>query len=247
MSENFLGKKVLICGAGRGIGKAISIAMSNKGARVFALSRTSSHLEKLADEHPGIQTICADLADWDDTRKKVDELDAMDYLVNNAAAIDTGTFMTMKKEDVDRVCDVNIKSLINVSQVIASKMIGRGVGGSIVNVSSLAAQRVFPHGALYGPSKAAVDLLTKTMAAELGPHKIRVNAVSPTITMTEDMQKAMGGASGEAVKSYLDKHPLGRYAEMEDIVRAVLYLLGEQSSYITGVVLPVDGGYLAAN
>ncbi|XP_047613544.1 L-xylulose reductase isoform X2 [Phacochoerus africanus] len=128
-------------------------------------------------------------------------------------------------------------------QVVARGLIARGAPGSIVNVSSQASQRALPNHSVYCSTKGALDMLTKMMALELGPHKIRVNAVNPTVVMT-----SMGRANWsnpQKAKAMLDRIPLGRFAEVEHVVDAILFLLSDRSSMTTGSTLPVDGGCLA--
>ncbi|MBN3280165.1 DER reductase, partial [Polyodon spathula] len=130
-----------------------------------------------------------------------------------------------------------------LEQIVARGMRSRGSGGSIVNVSSQASQCALQDHAVYCATKGALDMLTKVMALELGPHKIRVNSVNPTVVMT-----AMGRISwSDPMKAgpMMSRIPLGKFAEVEDVVNAILFLLSEQSAMITGATLPVDGGFLA--
>lgn len=122
-------------------------------------------------------------------------------------------------------------------------MIARGVPGAIVNVSSQASQRALPNHSVYCSTKGALDMLTKVMALELGPHKIRVNTVNPTVVMTP-MGKSNWSDPHKA-KVMLDRIPLGKFAEVENVVDAILFLLSDRSGMTTGSTLPVDGGFLA--
>ncbi|CAI8054184.1 L-xylulose reductase [Geodia barretti] len=137
---------------------------------------------------------------------------------------------------------VNLKAPVFLSQYVARGMVERGDGGAIVNVSSVASSVALTDHLAYCTSKAGMDMATKVMALELGPHKIRVNAVNPTVVMT-DMGKM---AWSDPVKSSnaMTQIPLGRFAEEADVVNAIVFLLSDQSSMLSGVTLPVDGGRL---
>ncbi|XP_046606350.1 L-xylulose reductase-like isoform X3 [Neodiprion virginianus] len=194
-------------------------------------------------EDPKIEIITADLADWESTRAAIEGAGRIDLLVNNAAAARLDRFLDVKPDDVDMLFNVNLKSVINVSQVAAKSMIATGNGGSIVNISSQASQAALKDHAVYCATKAALDQLTRVMALELGPHNIRVNAVNPTVVMT-DMGR-VGWNDPEKAASMTSKIPLGRFAEVDEVVDAVVYLLSNRSSMINGVTLPIDGGFLA--
>nr|KAF6295447.1 dicarbonyl and L-xylulose reductase [Myotis myotis] len=128
-------------------------------------------------------------------------------------------------------------------QIVARGLIARGARGAIVNVSSQASQRALTNHSVYCATKGAMDMLTKVMALELGPHKIRVNTVNPTVVMTP-MGKANWSDPLKA-KAMLDRIPLGRFAEVQNVVDVILFLLSDQSSMTTGSAVPVDGGFLA--
>lgn len=243
MNINFERKRILVTGAGQGIGKELAVRLSSHGGQVIALSKTKTNLEKLYAEDPRIQTVCVDLADWDATRKAVEKVLPIDLLVNNAAVARLNPFLDITQEDFDLTFTVNVKSMLNVSQVVAKNMIERKVAGSIVNLSSQASQAALKDHTVYCASKGAVDMLSKTMALELGPYNIRVNTVNPTVIMTE-MGK-IGWSEPEKAQTMLSKIPLGRFGEVSEVVDAVAYLLSDRSSMINGVTLPVDGGFLA--
>jgi len=184
-SYQFEGKRALVTGASRGIGKAIAIALSQSGAETYALSKTKEHLDTLIAECPSILPVCVDLSDWAETRKAVESLPPIDLLVNNAGVAKLMSFLNVQQEDIDTCFDVNVKAVINISQVVAESLISRGCPGSIVNISSQSSVRAGPDRTVYSASKGALDMITKVMALELGPHKIRVNSVNPTVVMTD--------------------------------------------------------------
>ncbi|XP_046389464.1 L-xylulose reductase [Ischnura elegans] len=243
METNFTGKRALVTGAGQGIGRETAKKLAECGAKVVALSRTREHLDSLAAENPSIDVICVDLADWEETRKCVMSLGDVDLLVNNAAVALLEPFLSIEPKNIDRSFDVNVKAVINVSQIIAKGMISRKTGGSIVNISSQASQAALQDHSVYCATKGALDMLSKVMALELGPHKIRVNCVNPTVVMTA-MGK-IGWSNPEKANPMLKKIPLGRFAEVHEVVDAILFLLSDKADMITGITLPVDGGFLA--
>jgi len=136
--------------------------------------------------------------------------------------------------------NINVKSIINVSQVVAKSLIARGSPGSIVNVSSQAAVIALDSHTIYCASKGALDQLTRTMTLELGPQKIRVNSVNPTVVLTEMSLHWDTNPLGAVMKKRI---PLGRFAEVSEIVSPVLFLLSDAASMISGASLMVDGGY----
>ncbi|KAK9299362.1 hypothetical protein QLX08_007602 [Tetragonisca angustula] len=243
MNISFEGKRILVTGAGQGIGKELALRLSNYGGQVVALSKTKRNLEELHAVDPRIQVVCVDLNDWHATRNAVESVLPIDLLVNNAGVARLNSFLDVTEQDIDVTFAVNVKSMLNVSQVVARSLIERKSGGSIVNLSSQASQAALMDHTVYCASKGAVDMLSKTMALELGPHNIRVNTVNPTVIMTE-MGK-IGWSDPNKARTMLSKIPLGRFGEVSEVVDAVVYLLSDRSSMINGATLPVDGGFLA--
>ncbi|KAI8435937.1 hypothetical protein MSG28_004105 [Choristoneura fumiferana] len=243
MEIAFKGKRILVTGAGQGIGRGIAIELWRAGANIVAVSRTKSHLETLHGEYPSIDIVELDIADWDKTRQVIDSLGPFDALVNNAAVAICEPFLECSPNDFDRTFDINVKAVLNISQVVAKKMIEKNIHGSIVNISSQASKAALKDHAIYSASKAALDALTRAMALELGPKGIRVNAVNPTVIMTE-MAK-VGWSDPARANEMKAKIPLGRFGEVSEVVNAVVFLLSDRSSMISGVELPIDGGFLA--
>nr|CAD7200365.1 unnamed protein product [Timema douglasi] len=224
--------------SGTGIGRDLVKRLLKYGAEVVAISRTKKHLDSLEEEvkTTKLKTINADLSDWNMARRAAQEAGPIDCLVNNAATAILEPFFDIKPESIDDSFNLNVKSIINVSQVIAKGMVDRKNGGSIVN-AALADHTV------YCGTKGAVDMLTRTMALELGPHNIRVNSVNPTVVMTA-MGK-LGWSTAEKADPMLAKIPLGRFAEVHEVVDAIVFLLSDKASMVSGISLPVDGGFLA--
>uniref|UniRef100_A0A452IC51 Uncharacterized protein n=1 Tax=Gopherus agassizii TaxID=38772 RepID=A0A452IC51_9SAUR len=192
----------------------------------------------------GIETLCVDLGDWDATEAALSKVGAIDLLVNNAAVAVLQPFLEVTKEAFDRSFDVNLRAVFHVSQIISQQMIARGVQGAIVNISSQASQRALQDHAVYCSTKSALDMLTKVMALELGPHKIRVNSVNPTVVMT-DMGR-INWSEPQKAAAMISRIPLQKFAEVDDVVNSILFLLSDKSAMTTGVSLPVDGGFLVS-
>lgn len=243
MNISFEEKRILVTGAGQGIGRELALRLVKYKGQVFALSKTKKHLDTLVTADPRIQSICVNLCDWDATRKAVQSVLPIDLLVNNAAFACLSSFLDATPAAFDQTFDVNVKAVLNVSQVVARSMIERKNGGSIVNISSQAGQAALKDHAVYCSSKGALDMLSKVMALELGPHNIRVNCVSPTVVMTE-MGK-LGWSDPQKAQSMISKIPLGRFADVDEVIDPVIYLLSDRSSMINGTCLPIDGGFLA--
>ncbi|XP_078349045.1 L-xylulose reductase-like [Oculina patagonica] len=243
MDINFKGKRALVTGAGKGIGRSTAKMLAECGAEVIALSRTQADLDSLKEEVPAIQTVCLDLSDVEAATKIIEGLGDIHLLVNNAGVAILAPFEEIKLKDFDKIFSINVKAPLFIAQVVAKKIIASGSGGAIVNVSSQASMMALKDHTLYCSTKAAMDMFTKSLALELGPHKIRVNAVNPTVVMT-DMGR-LGWSDPAKAKPMLDRIPLGRFAEVEDVVHAIVYLLSDKASMVTGTMLPVDGGCLA--
>ena len=242
MHIRFDGKRALVTGAGKGIGRDIAMLLAACGAQVVAVGRTADDLDSLAQE-TGAETIVAELADPVAAREAAERAGPIDLLVNNAGITILQPFLDATIEAFDAIMAVNVRAIMVVSQVVARGMIARGQGGAIVNLSSQASQVALADHAAYCASKGALDQLTRVMALELGPHQIRVNAVNPTVTLTPMGALAWGDpAKGEPMKA---KIPLGRFAFPRDVAHAVAYLLSDRADMIHGVMLPIDGGFLA--
>ncbi|XP_077979413.1 L-xylulose reductase-like [Glandiceps talaboti] len=244
MEIRFDGKRALVTGAGKGIGREVAKLLVKCGAETYALSRTQSDLDSLKQEVPQMHIAAVDLSDWDETKTVVESIGPIDLLVNNAGTNITQPFLEVTKEAFETIININLRSYIQVAQIIARTMVAKGTGGAIVNISTQASIIGFHNHLSYGASKAGVDSITKTMALELGPHKIRVNAVNPTVVLTELGKKTWSDPAKGA--PMLSRIPLQRFAEVEDVVNAVVYLLSDKADMITGNLLPIDGGFLSS-
>lgn len=242
--SKFSGRRALVTGAGAGIGRGVALKLVQMGAEVFALSKTAPNLNSLKEECPSITTITVDVTDWEATREAVKKITPIHMVVNNAGTNILLPFLEATPESFDLMFNLNVKAVMNISQIVASDLINRQLKGSIVNISSQSGQRALKNHAVYCSTKGALDMMAKVMALELGPKGIRVNNVSPTVVMTELGREAWSDPVKKNIM--LSRIPQGRFAEVEDVVNAVVYLLSDESDMVNGHMLPVDGGFLAA-
>ena len=242
MTIRFDGQRVLVTGAGKGIGRAIAHALADAGATVIALSRSAADLARLREEI-ACETIACDLSDTAAARAAAERAGSVDLLVNNAGISVPQSLLDTTAEAFDRTMAVNVRAALLVSQVVARDWIARRHPGAIVNLSSQASQAALADHASYCASKGALDALTRVMALELGPHGIRVNALNPTVTLTPMGEMAWSDPAKSG--PMLAKIPLGRFARPEDIADAVVFLLSGRATMISGACVPVDGGFLA--
>lgn len=242
MECSLKGKTIVVTGAGQGIGNELCRTLYQLGAKVIAVSRSPGPLEALKQDCPKIEIIQVDLSDWNATRSALGVLGKVDGLVNNAAIAIIKPFLELTEADFDSTFNVNVKAAFNVAQVLVPKM---EAGASIVNVSSLAGLKAIHGHCAYSMSKAAIDGLTQNLALELGPRKIRVNSVNPTVILTRmGRDNWSDPAKADPLKA---KIPLGRFGEVHEVVEPIIYLLSDRSSFINGHSLPIEGGFLAGN
>ena len=242
----FENRVAVVTGAGRGIGHAIAVRLAKEGARVASVSRTEANAEKTASEINAFRTDAAkayavDVADQAAVQKAAAEIfetfGRVDILVNNAGVTRDGLSMRMSMDDWDTVLNTNLKGAFNFTQAVMRPMIKQR-SGRIINISSIAGLTGNAGQANYAASKAGLIGLTKTLARELASRGITVNAVAPGLIET-DMTTVL---SEEIRQAILQKVPLGKLGEPEDIAGAVAYLASAEAKYITGQVLTVDGG-----
>jgi L-xylulose reductase len=233
------GKRVLVTGAGKGIGFATAIMLARRGATVIALTRSADDLAKLANEIACVP-IAVDVADLPAVRPAVESALPVDMLVNCAGTTVLLPFLDTDPGEFDRVLSVNTKAPMVIAQIVARDWLQRGHRGAIVNVSSDAAFRAVADHTAYCASKAALDAITRVMALELGPSGVRVNSVNPTVTMTP--MGRLAWSDPEKAGPVKARIPLGRFAEPDEIAEAILFLLSDEASMINGVSLAADGG-----
>jgi len=240
----------IVTGAGQGIGRAIALTLAREGATVVVNDIDLEKAEKVAEEigAQGGQAlpVQADVSKAKDVdilvKKTLDSYKRVDILVNNAGVAKMTRLLELTEAEWDRTMNINIKGQFLCSKAVIAQMI-KQKRGKIVNIASLAAHIGAPGLAAYGASKGGVVQLTKALAVELGKYNIMVNAVSPGLTMTELIKSAVKDRP-DFIEG-MDRIPLRRAAEPEDIANAVLFLASSESDYITGQVLIVDGGLMA--
>ena len=245
MSDNFKdfeNKSAIITGAGKGIGRATAIEMANRGAKVIAMARTQSDLDSLKADID-CKTITVDLSDNEAARAAMKKAGTSDYLINNAGTNVPASLLEMTEEGYETVMGINLRAVLICSQEFARARVACGGGGAILNVTSIAGHRGFKEHICYAASKAGLEGATRVMAAELGEYGIRVNAVAPTITMTD--LAALAWSEPAKSEPMMVRHPIGRFAEVEDVATTIVMLLSDNASMVTGTVLPIDGGFLA--
>ncbi|WP_018132888.1 3-oxoacyl-[acyl-carrier-protein] reductase [Effusibacillus pohliae] len=240
------GKVALVTGASRGIGRAIALALAERGAKVvvnYAGNQAAAEevVARIRDRGGEAVAVQGDVANREAAEKMVDTATGtfgrLDILVNNAGITRDNLLIRMKEEDWDAVIDTNLKGVFNCTKAAAKVMMKQRYG-RIINVTSVVALMGNPGQANYVAAKSGVIGLTKSNARELASRNITVNAVAPGYIQTD-----MTDVLNDEVKQSLQKQiPLGRLGEPEDVAKAVLFLASDDASYITGQVLTVDGG-----
>lgn len=252
-------KVAIVTGAASGIGRATAELFAREGARVVVAdinagggTDTVKAITSLGGEALFVQT---DISKYGEVEKMVEATmlayQGLDILVNNAAILAFGTILKTKEEDWDRLMAVNLKGVYLCSKLAAPRIIERG-GGVIINVASIGGLVGGPALAAYNASKGGVVLLTKNMAIDLAPYNIRVNCLCPgTVLTSMASQIFVTRAKGDVDKvqsmkeAGLRGYPLKRYGKPEEMAQAILFLASEESAFMTGTSLVVDGGYTA--
>jgi NAD(P)-dependent dehydrogenase (short-subunit alcohol dehydrogenase family) len=236
-------KKVLVTGGTSGIGEATARAYAAAGADVVLTGRDEGRgrriVESLVKDGARARFVRADLGLLEDVERLAEEVEHVDVLVNNAGVFPFGATHEVDGELFDATFALNVRAPFFLTGAFAPRMAANG-GGAIVNVSTMVASFGAPGMALYGSTKAALELLTKAWAAEYGPQGVRVNGVAPGPTRTPGTEPM-----GEALDELATTLPLGRPATPEEIASAALYLGSDEASYINGAILAVDGGRTA--
>ena len=240
------GRLALVSGAGRGIGRGCALALAEAGAEVVALSRTEAELLTLVEEIEAkggrARALVCDVTDTAAARAAIDGLERLDVLLNNAGSNQPQPFLEVTEEVLDRLLALNVKAAFVVAQA-AARVMARSGGGAIVNMSSQMGHVGGPQRTVYCATKHAIEGLTKAMAQDLAPYKIRVNAVAPTFVETPLTRPFFTDPAFKAL--VLDKILLGRLATIEEVAAAVVYLACPAAAMITGTSLLVDGGWTA--
>jgi NAD(P)-dependent dehydrogenase (short-subunit alcohol dehydrogenase family) len=248
------GKVAIVTGAGGGVGKAISKRLSSEGCKVVMLGRDRTKLQKAASEignnKKDTMTVIADITKEAEVLSAIDQtinsFDKIDILVNNAGIINDPTpFHEMSEDQWDELVKTNLFGMFRMTKAVIPVMMNDGGGGSIVNISSVLGIRSIPRVPLsvYGVTKAGVIMFTRSIAVEYGQYKIRCNCVAPSTIRSSIIEPYL---QDEGAKKLLEStFPLRVIGEPEDISGAVAYLCSDDSKWITGTVMMVDGGLSA--
>ncbi|MGF6857605.1 SDR family oxidoreductase [Paraburkholderia sp. CI3] len=239
---DFSGRSILVTGASSGIGRATVEALCASGASVVAAARNVNELARLAEE-TGCEPLRLDISDEAVIDEAMASLEPFDGLVNCAGIALLERAVETTAASFDRVMAVNARGAVLVAKHVARGMLDAGRAGSIVNVSSQAALVALDDHLSYSASKAALDAVTRALCIELGPHGIRVNSVNPTVTLTP--MAVLAWSDPVKRDPALQAIPLRRFAESAEVAAPILFLLSDAASMISGVCLPIDGGYTA--
>lgn len=258
------GQAAFVTGGGGGIGRAIAIRLAEAGADVAIYDIFPERAEEAAERvrETGRQglAISGDVMDCDALRAAVDRSAAdfgrLDILANNAGGVSARPFLDQSERSMRKHIDINLMSMLVATQAAARHMVAGGRGGSIVNVASIEASRAAPNFAVYAACKAGMLSFTKSMAVELSGHAIRVNCIAPDHTVTPGNQGNRAGPvdpatwkrhSAEEVDAMNRLIPLGREGVDMECGNAAVFLCSAMASYVTGILLPVDGGTWASS
>jgi NAD(P)-dependent dehydrogenase (short-subunit alcohol dehydrogenase family) len=246
------GKVAIVTGGGGGLGSLAARAFAAAGADVAVVGRTAEKLRAVEDAIRGAgrraAAIVADVTRSADVNRMVEQavgaFGRVDILLNNAGVTSPKTVVELTDDDWHRIMDTSATGAFYCSRAVAPVMM-RQREGCIISVGSILSARGMAQRTAYSAAKAAVMNLTRALALELGPHGIRVNAIAPTVIIT-DLNRELVRTQPELYQAVLDRTPLGRLGEPEDIAGALVFLASPAARFITGQTLFVDGGYTAA-
>jgi 2-keto-3-deoxy-L-fuconate dehydrogenase len=245
LSGRLKGKKALLTAAGQGIGAATAIAFANQGAQVFATDINEALLQKLSADVPGVHTHRLDVRNSQAVESLATELGAIDILFNCAGFVHQGTILDCSEEDWDFSFDLNVKSMYRITRAFLPAMLAVKKG-SIINMSSGASSiKGAPNRFVYGATKAAVIGLTKSLAADFIRQGIRVNAICPGTVESPSLEQRIAalGDVEKARKEFIARQPMGRLGKPQEIAALAVYLASDESSFTTGQIHIIDGGW----
>ncbi len=241
------GRRALVTGAGRGIGLAAAAALAQAGAHVTLVARSETEIAQAAamirDEGGQADILAGDVCDTAEMRRAIDQAAPFDILVNNAGTNRPAPFADVTEEEYDAVLGLNLRAAFFVAQAVARKQIDAGIPGAIIHVSSQMGHVGGAQRTVYCAAKHALEGLTKAMAIDLAPHRIRVNTICPTYIETPMTRPYFEQPAFR--DDVLRKIKLGRVGQVEDLMGAILLLASDAASLVTGTSLLIDGGWTA--
>jgi NAD(P)-dependent dehydrogenase (short-subunit alcohol dehydrogenase family) len=245
MKINAQNKLAIVTGGASGIGYAITEKFVNCGIRTVIIGRNQEKLKKAKDQLGKLcMPVCFDLNDLKSIPKQVKQIEekygSIDILVNNAGINLKKEFTKVSDEEFESIILTNVSSVFALSREVVKFMIKKGKG-NIINISSMASQYGLPKVIAYTASKSAIEGMTRAMAVELSPKGILVNCIAPGFIATDMSGKALNG-DVERMRKVLSRTPLGKLGNPADVAEAAYFLASEKSGYLTGIILPVDGG-----
>tara|TARA_Y100001960_G_scaffold216288_1_gene226072 strand:+ start:212 stop:970 length:759 start_codon:yes stop_codon:yes gene_type:complete len=245
---NLKNKYALVTGAGKGLGRACSIALAEAGATIIGLSRTQSDLDKLQKDIKRVKgkliKINCDVMNYNDLKSKIEKIKIIDVLVNNAGTNIPEPFEKVQQKSMNYIVDLNLKAAFNVAQLVVKKMLkNKKRGGSIINMSSQLGHVGMIGRNVYNMTKFGIEGLTKGMGVELATRNIRVNAVAPTFVETPMVKRFFKNKKFK--KLAIGNIPMGKAAKESDVATAVCFLASDAAAMITGTSLLIDGGWTA--
>jgi NAD(P)-dependent dehydrogenase (short-subunit alcohol dehydrogenase family) len=246
------GKRALVSGASRGIGRALAVGLAEAGADVAIAARQLASLDEtaaaIAAEGRHALPLVMDVTDLASITAAVAQMcrdfGGIDILVNNAGIEQVSPSLEVTEDIWDRILDTNLKGAFFAAQQAAKAMIADGVAGSIVNLCSLTTAVGIPTAVPYGSSKTGLLGMTRALAAEWAPHRIRVNAIGPGYFRTDMTEVFYRDAAWR--DAMLAKIPLQRFGELDDLIGSTIFLCADAAAYVTGQLLFIDGGYTAS-
>ena len=245
---NLKNKYALVTGAGKGLGRACSLALAEAGATVIVLSRTMSDLNKLEKDFKKIKgkliKVHCDVMNYKELQDKLKKIKIIDILINNAGSNIPEPFEKIKQDSMNYLVDLNLKAAFNVAQLVVKKMLkNKKRPGSIINMSSQLGHVGMSGRNVYNMTKFGIEGLTKGMGVELAKKNIRVNSVAPTFVETPMVKQFFKNKKFK--KFAIGKIPLGKVATESDVATTVCFLASSASSMITGTSIIIDGGWTA--
>ena len=240
-------KTAIITGGGTGIGLATAHAFCQEGAKVILFGRRKEKLEKAVEKLGGSAIIVqGDMTNNNDLDKLINEtlhnFKKIDVLVNNAGLFKGSPLHEISDSQWDEIMDINIRSVFQLTRRVLPVMLSQKYG-SIIHISSIAGLIALPQVAAYNVSKGALNQFSRSIAVEYGSSGIRSNSICPGLIATDMTADLMKDA--DLMKEWSKEYPIGRFGKPEDVANACLYLASDESSFVTGITLPVDGGFTA--